>query len=136
MNSTVLSGRISTDLELRYTNANVATISFNLAVKREYKMSDGEYKTDFIRCVCWRQTAENLIKYKAKGDWIEVYGVIETRDYINNEGIKKYIVEVQLHKINYPPVGNSDKSGVNYNPKKEKKQQTPVIDITEDDLPF
>ena len=60
INNVVMIGRLTRDVELRYTTTNVAVATFTLAVNRNFKNADGEREADFINCIMWRQQAENL----------------------------------------------------------------------------
>ncbi len=102
MNSVVLMGRLTRDPELRYTQStNTAQCSFTIAVDRRFKAQDGSTKADFINCVAWRQTAEFISKYFAKGSRILVLGSIQVRDYENNEGKKVYVTEVIVEQAEF-----------------------------------
>ncbi len=57
INNIVLIGRLTRDVELRYTPSNVAVATFNLAVNRNFKNQDGEREADFINCVMWQKSA-------------------------------------------------------------------------------
>ncbi|MCL2681705.1 MAG: single-stranded DNA-binding protein, partial [Streptococcaceae bacterium] len=67
INNVVLVGRLTRDPELRYTPQNIATARFSLAVNRTFKNANGEREADFINCVIWRQSAENLASWAKKG---------------------------------------------------------------------
>ena len=67
INNVVLVGRLTRDPELRYTPSNVASVSFTIAVDRQFQSANGERQADFISCVAWRQSAEFLAKYVKKG---------------------------------------------------------------------
>jgi len=73
MNRVELIGRITRDPELRYTNNNIATTRFTLAVNRPFQGQNGEQGTDFINIVVWRKQAENVKKYVSKGSLIAVF---------------------------------------------------------------
>lgn len=94
INNVVLVGRMTADAELRYTPSNVATASFTLAVNRPFKNQNGEREADFIRCVIWRQQAENLANWAKKGALIGITGSIQTRSYDNQQGQRVYVTEV------------------------------------------
>lgn len=83
INNVVLVGRLTRDVELRYTPSNQAVATFTLAVNRNFKNQDGEREADFINCVMWRQQAENLANWTKKGALIGVTGRIQTRNYEN-----------------------------------------------------
>lgn len=97
MNNTQLIGRLTNDLELRKTNADISVVAFSLAVPRRYNREE----TDFINCVAWRNQAENLVKYCGKGSKIAVTGRIETRSYDAQDGTKRYVTEVVVDSIEF-----------------------------------
>jgi single-strand DNA-binding protein len=94
MNLIVISGNLCKDNELRYTESRKPVINNTLAVNKRRKKEDGTYDTDFIEVVFWNATAEFLHKYTKKGDKISVTGSLNTRNYVNSDGVKKYITEV------------------------------------------
>ena len=100
MNKVCLTGRITHDLDLRYTPNGKAVIQFNIAINRP-KAQDGEQIADFPSIVVWGQPAENLNKYQKKGSLISVIGRIQTRSYDNNDGKKVYVTEVLAENIEY-----------------------------------
>lgn len=74
MNNVILTGRITKDLELKYTQNGKAYCRFSLAVdkgmskeKKQQAEAKGQATADFINCVAWGTTAETLQKYTAKG---------------------------------------------------------------------
>lgn len=94
INNVVLVGRTTKDPELRYTPSNVAVATFSLAVNRNFKDANGERETDFINCVIWRQSAENLANWAKKGALIGITGRIQTRSYENQQDQRVYVTEV------------------------------------------
>lgn len=97
INRVVLIGRLTKDLELRYTQSGVAVARFNLAVNRQFKdKQTGQREADFISCQIWRQGAENLANYTHKGSLIGVEGRITTSNYENKEGQWVYRTDVTV----------------------------------------
>lgn len=94
MNQTCLIGRLTKDVELKYTPANQAVAQFTLAVNRTFKNANGEREADFINCVIWRQAAENFANFAKKGALIGITGRIQTRSYENAQGQRVYVTEV------------------------------------------
>jgi hypothetical protein len=90
----LLVGRLTRDVELRYTPSNQAVATFTLAVNRNFKNQNGEREADFINVVIWRQQAENLANWAKKGALIGVTGRIQTRSYDNQQGQRVYVTEV------------------------------------------
>lgn len=100
MNTAVLVGRTTKDIELRRTGSGTAVASFTLAVNRDFRTQDGQ-EADFIQCVAWKKTAELLEQYVHKGDRIAVSGSIRTRNYTGNDGRKAYITEVLANHVEF-----------------------------------
>ena len=101
MNTCQLVGRLTRDADLRYTGSGTAVASFTVAVERPFTNAQGERETDFINCVVWKKSAENLANFTRKGSLVAVAGRIQTRNYTNNEGRKVYITEVVAENIQY-----------------------------------
>lgn len=100
MNFVILTGRLTRDPEIRYTNSNKAVASFSLAVD-DGKDRDGNKKTQFLDCVAWEKTAELLDQYFQKGDGLTVTGRLQKRQY-EKDGEKRYVTEVRVNGIEFP----------------------------------
>ena len=94
INNVVLTGRLTKDIDLKYTQSGTAVGSFSVAVERKFKNAQGERETDFINCVIWRKSAENFAKFAGKGSLVGLEGSIQTRNYENNQGQRVYVTEV------------------------------------------
>ena len=140
MNSICLVGRLTKDVELRYTPSNVAVATFTLAVNRTFKNENGDREADFINCVMWRQQAENLANWAKKGTLIGITGRIQTRSYDNQQGQRVYVTEVVAETFQL--LESKGQQG-NQTQQRQAQQQTPdfsrqgaPMDISSDDLPF
>ena len=143
MNSICLVGRLTKDVELRYTPSNVAVATFTLAVNRTFKNENGEREADFINCVMWRQQAENLANWAKKGALIGITGRIQTRSYDNQQGQRVYVTEVVAETFQLLESRNSQ--GQSQGQTRPAQQQAPdfsrsattnPLDISDDMLPF
>ena len=139
INQTTLVGRLTNDVNLRYTPSNVAVATFTLAVNRTFKNENGDREADFINCVMWRQQAENLANWAKKGALIGITGRIQTRIYDNQQGQRVYVTEVVAETFQLL----ESKGQGNQGQQKQAQQQTPdfsrqgaPMDISDDDLPF
>lgn len=94
INNVVLVGRLTRDVDLRYTSNGTAVGTFSIAVDRPFKNQQGERETDFINCVIWRKSAENFANFTRKGSMVGVEGRIQTRNYENQQGQKVYVTEI------------------------------------------
>lgn len=101
INSVILVGRLTKDIELRYTSNEKAVGNFTLAINRRFKNQNGEYETDFIDCVIFGKQAETMAQYTKKGDLIEVEGSIQKRTYEDKEKNKHYITEIMVERITF-----------------------------------
>ena len=100
LNHITIMGRLTRDPELRYTQSQTPVASFTLAVDRDFGGRDGgEKQTDFIDCVAWRQTAEFVSKYFAKGSMAVVSGRLQIRDWTDREGGKRRSAEVVVDNM-------------------------------------
>ena len=138
MNSICLVGRLTKNVELRYTPSNVAVATFTLAVNRTFKNENGEREADFINCVMWRQQAENLARWAKKGALIGVTGRIQTRSYDNQQGQRVYVTEVVAEQFQLLESKGQDNQGQQQAPDFSRNENTNAnpLDISDDDLPF
>lgn len=138
MNSVNLIGRVTRDLELRYSQTGTAVVKFNLAVQRKIKNSDGQYEADFISCVAFGKTAETIASYVSKGQQIGLMGHIKTGSYDNQQGQKVYTTDVFVDSFYF--IGNNS-NNTNH---QTNQPNTPLtnnnnysdLEISDDDLPF
>ena len=100
INRVVLVGRMTRDPELRRTNTGSAVTSFTLALNRNYQSADG-VQADYIPCVVWNKSAENVEKYCSKGSLVGVEGRLRSRNYENAQGQKVYVVEVVCDSVQF-----------------------------------
>lgn len=101
MNNAILTGNIVREPEYRTTANGVPICSFTVAVRRPRKDASGTYPTDFINCVAWRTTAEFVHNHFFKGSPIGVTGEIQTRNFEDAKGIKRYVTEVVASSVEF-----------------------------------
>lgn len=99
LNSVQLVGRLTRDVELRFTSSGVAVGNFTIAIDRPFTNQQGERETDFINCVIWRKSAENFANFTRKGSLVGVEGRIQTRNYDNQQGQRVYVTEVLVDQF-------------------------------------
>ena len=135
INNVTLVGRLTKDVELKYTPSNVANVSFTLAVNRTFKNANGEREADFINCVIWRQAAENFANWVKKGALIGITGRIQTRNYENQQGQRVYITEVVAENFQMLE-SRSQQQGQQQAQPKQAKQQSSTPNFGRDSDPF
>ena len=156
INNVVLTGRLTKDVDLRYTSNGTAVASFTMAVDRKFKNAQGERETDFINCVMWRKSAENFASFTRKGSLVGIEGSIQTRNYEGNDGKRVYVTEINAENFtllesrnsqsNTPQTNNgggnnrtqASNNGFNdYNSNEDPFLSSgQSIDISDDSLPF
>ena len=99
LNKIIIMGRLTRDPELRRTQSGTAVTSFSIACDRDFKSQSGEKETDFIDVVAWRNTAEFVSKYFAKGRMAVVEGRLQLRDWTDKEGNKRRSAEVLVSSV-------------------------------------
>jgi single-strand DNA-binding protein len=115
MNKTLLEGRLTKDVELRYTPNGTAVANGTIAVPRDYKDDEGNNPADFLQFVVWDKKAENLANYTAKGDMISLVGRLESRSYENNEGMKVFVTEINVETFYFLQQVEKENSSQNQN---------------------
>lgn len=87
------------DIEIRYTQNQKEVGSFDLAVDRNYRSSNGEHDTDFFKCIAWGNLAKIIKTYTSRGSQIAIEGRVENRKYQANDGTNRYVTEVVVEEI-------------------------------------
>lgn len=107
MNSVNLIGRLTAKPVLKYTNSNKAVARFTLAISRQ--RAEG---ADFINCVAWGKTAENIQKYLDKGSLVSVTGRVQTGSYTNSQGRKIYTMDIVSESVQFLNTKRNDSQQV------------------------
>lgn len=157
MNNVQLIGRLTKDVDMKYTPNGVALSTFTLAVNRPFKNKNGENEADFIRIQTWRKLAENVANYCKKGSQVAVAGRIQTSAFEGQDGNMVYITEVVADYVqfldtrngnnNNKQQGNQPQNNPYQQPQQASNQtqqkpfeaQSEPIDVSSDvndDLPF
>lgn len=125
MNLVVLSGRLTKEPDIRYTNGNngqMAVARFSLAVDRRFK-KDGEQSADFINCVAFGKTAEFVEKYIKKATKVNVVGEWKTGNYTDKNGNKVYTNDCNVTSIEF---GESKKEAQQNNQQSVPTEHVPA----------
>ncbi len=151
LNKVILMGRLTDNPDYRQTPTGVSVATFRLAVDRNFQKSGEERKADFINIVTWRNTADFVNRFFTKGQLVAVEGSLQTRDYTDNQGNRRYVTEVVADQVYFAESKrNSDSNATPYaQPQSNSFSQNTAaftqpatqdfseVDFTsEDDLPF
>lgn len=110
-------GRLTKDIELRYTKDNKAVCDVNLAI------NNAKDDVTFLKVSIWNKVAETTAKYCKKGDLLGVSGIIKNHNWEDEEGNKHYDYNFLASKITFLSTK-----------KEEHKENTTNNTITHDDL--
>lgn len=109
INKVILMGRLTADPELKQTQGGIAFCKFTVAINRP-RQKDKEQEADFISVTSWRNTAEFVAKYFAKGKMIIVEGSLRNNNYTDNNGVQHYSMDILADSVNF---GESKNAGSN-----------------------
>ncbi|AXI99627.1 single-strand binding protein [Cyclonatronum proteinivorum] len=155
LNKAMIIGNLGADPEVRYTANNTAVATLSVATSERYRDNNGEMqeRTEWHRVVAWSKLAELCQNYLKKGNKAYFEGPIQTRQWEDREGQKRYTTEIKALNIVLlsPPNqsdGNSGSSSNNYS-QPSSKQNTNMaatgdvnnfnenmLNDVDDDLPF
>lgn len=137
MNVIIITGRLTSDPELKYTQGGKAYAKFSLAVERKFKNKQGEKETDFIPVVFWDKTAEIAGEYLRKGHMAGVTGELRMNTYENAEGKKVKNYEVWGNALEFLETkkssGGSSERGSSDN---ESSFSKGGDEVSDDEFPF
>jgi single-strand DNA-binding protein len=144
VNKVILVGNLGRDAELRYTPGGAAVSTLNLATTEVWNDKQGQKqeKTEWHRIVLWGKQAESLQEYLVKGKQIYVEGRLQTRQWDDKDGNKRYTTEIKADRITLLGGGGGggrsgavDRSGGGAHPA-GTPDEPPMDPITDDDIPF
>ena len=155
LNKVVLAGHLTATPELRQTPNGVSVTSFSIAINRRFsKNAEGAQNqnanVDFINLVAWRNQADFITRYFKKGSAICVTGSLQTRNWTDQQGQKRYSTEVIVDEAFFVD-SNGQGGGMGFNANQDSfEQSAPQFssmpnnnteanfeDVSsEDDLPF
>ena len=136
VNKVVLVGHLGGDPETRFTASGAAVANFNLATNESWRDSNGEIqdKTEWHRCVMFGKSAElggDLLK---KGQLVYVEGKLQTRNWDDKDGVKRYTTEVLCEM--FTMLGRKMDNGGEAQVAPGTSNDSDENDSDDDDLPF
>ena len=141
LNKVILIGNLGRDIELRYTSGGTAVATLNMATPDFWNDKSGQRqeKTAWHRIVLWGKTAESLAEYLLKGRQIYVEGRLQTRQWDDKDGNKRYTTEVKADRLTLLGGGSGRSNageGRSSNQPEAAENGGEVNPITDDDIPF
>ena len=154
LNKVVLAGHLTATPELRQTPTGVSVTSFSIAInRRPSKNSEGAQNqnanVDFLNCVAWRNQADFITRFFKKGSAICVTGSLQTRNWTDQQGQKRYATEINVDEAFFVD-SNGQGGGMGFSANQDSYEQPAaqfssmptnaaenLEDVSsEDDLPF
>lgn len=145
LNRVILIGRFVKDPELRYTQGGSSVSNFSIANNRSYTVS-GEKKeyTSYFNCIAWGKLGEIIVQYCKKGQRIGVEGRLQQRSWDDQNGNKRYTVEVVVENFQFlspkqespATMEHSDPGNANYPENMDEQPMTNENPFSDDDIPF
>jgi single-strand DNA-binding protein len=141
VNKVILVGNLGRDAELRYTPGGSPVATINLATTEIWndKAGQRQEKTEWHRVVLWGKTAESLNEYLTKGKQIYVEGRLQTRQWDDKDGNKRYTTEIRGDRIVLLG-GGMGGGGGRQQPRSAGPSEEHIIEpgaeLTDDDIPF
>lgn len=132
VNKAIILGRLGKDPEVKYTPSGTAVANFSVATSEKWKGKDGkeQERTEWHRIVVWQKLAELCGEYLVKGAQAYIEGRIQTRDWEDKDGVKRYVTEIVADKIQF--LGSKTSSS---RPPAPTEPGAPPAEV-EDDIPF
>ena len=115
MNKVFLSGNLTRDVEVRYSQTGKAFARMGIAVRRPF--SKDKEAVDFFNLTAFNKTAEFCGRYLRKGSRVLVEGTLQTSNYENKDGVKVNAVDILVDNIEFAgakPSGDDASDGGNY----------------------
>jgi single-strand DNA-binding protein len=144
VNKVILVGNLGRDAELRYTPSGAAVATLNMATTEMWNDRNGQRqeKTEWHRVVLWGKQAESLQEYLVKGKQIYVEGRLQTRQWDDKDGNKRYTTEIKADRITLLGGGGGRSGAMERGgggsavPVAGGPDEPPMEPITDDDIPF
>jgi len=148
VNKVILVGNLGRDAELRYTPGGAAVATLNLATTEVWndRNNQRQEKTEWHRVVLWGKPAENLQEYLTKGKQIYVEGRLQTRQWDDKDGNKRYTTEIKADRVTLLGGGGGGRAGAGVSAGAGTDRspshapgggdEPPVEPMTDDDIPF
>ena len=142
MNKTILLGRLTKNPEIKFSQTNnVKVATFSLAVNRKYVKQGEERQADFFNIVAYSKLADFVEKFLKQGIQVCVNDRLQTRNYEDKNGIKRYVTEVIAEEIDFADSytkieSNADNTQETVSEELKEKDASEDFISNGDDLPF
>lgn len=136
LNKCMFIGNLGRDAELKYTPGGTAVSTFSMACSEVWNDKNGQKqeRTEWVRVVLWAKMAETLTEYLVKGKQVYAEGRLQTRQWTDKDGTKRYMTEIRCDRIVL--LGGGPKGNYGAQTEATTDPQSAPADIPDDDIPF
>jgi single-strand DNA-binding protein len=136
VNKVILIGNLGRDPEVRFTQGGTPVANFTMATSERWNDPSGEKKekTEWHKVVVWGKQAEIAGEYLKKGRPVYIEGSLQTREWTDRDGNKRYTTEVRAYNMQF--LGRPDDRGASSGAAPAEDMGEPAGGFAEDDIPF
>lgn len=137
VNKVILIGNLGSDPEVKYTPSGAAVANFNIATNESWTGKDGkkEERTEWHRIVVWNKLAELCGEYLSKGRTVYIEGRLQTREWNDKDGNKRYTTEVVAQTLQFLGSAGEKSSRPTRSGSGQDMESAAPMEV-EDDIPF
>jgi single-strand DNA-binding protein len=141
LNKVILIGNLGRDPEVRYTPGGLAVANFSMATSETWTNKEGEKetRTEWHRIVAWGKLGEICGEYLSKGKQIYIEGRIQTREWEDKEGNKRYTTEIialQMLMLGSRESADESRPSPSSDMETPNLPEPPISKTKDDDIPF
>lgn len=138
VNKVILVGRLGGDPEIRYTQGGAAVANFNIATSENWTDREGQKqeRTEWHRIVVWGKMAETCSQFLAKGRQVFVEGRLQTRQWDDKEGNKRYTTEIVANTVQFLDRGQDQGKSAGSSAMDSQAIEPPADVPMNEDIPF
>ena len=132
VNKALILGNLTADAEQRHTADGTAVSNFTVATNDTWtdKAGNKQERAEFHRVVLWGPTSEAINQYLVKGKQVFVEGSIQTREWEDRSGNKRWTTEIKAYRVQL--LGGAQQQAPAGAPQQQQQREQPF----EDDAPF
>ena len=141
VNKAIIIGNLGRDPEIKFTQNGQAVCNFSVATTEKWRDKSGsdQEQTEWHRIVTWGKLAEICGEHLSKGRQVYVEGRIQTREWNDKQGEKRYTTEINAREVKFLGGRDGASRGASSNPPQHHPHNDPYSasgDDGSDDVPF
>lgn len=138
LNKAILIGNLGRDPEVRYTPSGLGVANFSIATSETWTNKEGEKetRTEWHRIVAFGKLGEICGEYLSKGKQVYIEGRIQTRDWEDKDGVKRYTTEIVASQMLMLGSRDAGEPLRTEGPTFKDSQDSPIQVPEDDDIPF